>query len=139
MNVIGKKQWLEFKHGRPGHRFQDRFERNQQARSGRSPMTRFIKPFAGVVLLVAGVVFCLIPGPGLPLLLIGAGLLADVSLPVARAMDWLDVRIRNVISRAGKWWRRASKTQKSVVVVLAVILVGGAACGGYHLLTECMN
>lgn len=139
MNVIGKKQWLEFKRGRPGRRFQDRFERNRQARSGRSRMVRFIKPFAGGVLLVAGVVFCLIPGPGLPLLLIGAGLLADVSLPVARAMDWLDVRIRNVISRAGKWWRRASKTQKSVVVVLALILVGGVACGGYHLLTERMN
>ena len=72
-----KKQWCDFRRGRPGHRFQERFERNQRSRSTRSKFTRFLKPFLGIVLLVAGVVFCFIPGPGLPLVVIGAGLLAD--------------------------------------------------------------
>src|SRR5215217_7522080 len=100
-----KKQWRAFKEGRPGHRFQDRYERNKEVREDRSGLVRFIKPFAGIALVVAGVVFCLIPGPGVPLLLVGAGLLADVSLPVARAMDCVDVRIREVFSAMKRWWK----------------------------------
>ncbi len=128
-----KQHWQEFKEGRPGHRFQDRYERNKEAREERSWFTRFIKPFAGVVLVVAGVVFCLIPGPGLPLLLVGAGLLADVSLPVAKGMDWLDVRIRKAFSRLKQWWHDSSGAAKSAVILLALLLISGAGYGGFQL------
>ena len=131
-----KQRWQEFRRGRPGHRFQDRFERNRQAHPGQSGLTRFLKPLAAIVMLLAGVVFCLIPGPGLPLLLLGAALLADVSLRVARAMDWLEVRVRNGVSRTRRWWRHTSKTLKSMVIVLAVFLGSGAAYGGFRVLTE---
>ena len=98
-----------------------------------------IKPLAGIGMLVAGVVFCLIPGPGLPLLLIGAGLLADVSRPVARAMDWADVKVRSVISRCALWWKQASTGAKYTVIVLAVFLGSGAGYGGFRILMEHMN
>jgi len=131
-----RQRWREFKRARPGHRFQERYERNQQARSGRSSWTLYLKPVAGIVLLVAGVVFCLIPGPGLPLLLVGAGLLAGVSRRVALALDWLEVRIRKVISRFRLWWASASKSVRYAAIVLAVALGGGAAYGGIRIVME---
>lgn len=134
-----KKEWCDFRRGRPGHRFQERFERNQQSRATRSRFTRYLKPILGIVLLAAGVVFCVIPGPGLPFVLIGAGLLADVSRPVARAMDWLEVRIRNVIAWGCRWWNHASRTAKNVAIVLGVFVASGAAYGGFRLVMARMN
>jgi hypothetical protein len=134
-----KQRWREFRRGRPGHRFEERFERNRQAHSSGSWLKRFVKPVAGMVLLIAGVVFCLIPGPGLPLLLIGVGLLAEASRPVARAMDWLELRLRNVISRARRWWTHASKTAKYAVIVLALLLASGAAYGGFQIVVARFN
>jgi hypothetical protein len=134
-----KKKWQKFQSGRPGHRFQDRYERNRQARSNRTLVKRFIKPLAGIGMLVAGVVFCLIPGPGLPLLLFGGGLLADVSRPAARAMDWLDVRIRAVISRSLHRWKQASTGAKYAVIVLAVFVGSGAGYSGFRILMQHLN
>jgi hypothetical protein len=128
-----KQRWREFRRGRPGHRFQERHERNREARSARSPLARFFKPFAAVVLLAAGIVFFLIPGPGLPLLLIGAALLADVSLRVARAMDWLELRIRALLSRLRRWWSGASAIAKSAVVISTLLLASGAAYGVFRI------
>lgn len=131
-----QQQWLEFKNGRPGHRFQDRYERNKERRAERSSFMRFLKPVAGISLIVAGVVFCLIPGPGLPLLLIGAGLMADVSLPVARGLDRLDVWTRAVISRIKRWWKSSSTAAKSAVILLAVFLVSGVGYGGFRFFID---
>ncbi|RYD23317.1 MAG: hypothetical protein EOP88_04710, partial [Verrucomicrobiaceae bacterium] len=114
-------------------------ERNKESREGRSWLVRFIKPFAGVALVVAGIVFCLIPGPGLPLLLIGAGLLADVSLPVARAMDWTEVRVREVMEKVKRWWKGASMPAKSMVILISLFLLSGVGYGGFLLLQERMH
>src|SRR5688572_14867418 len=124
--------WCDFRKGRPGHRFEERFERNHEARSERSSFSRVLKPAAGIVLVAVGVVFCVIPGPGIPFLLIGAGLLADVSRPVARALDRVEVVIRNLITWARRWWDHASRTAKNAVIVLAVFVASGAAYGGFR-------
>jgi len=92
-----KRYWREFKRVQPGHRFQERYERNRKTRAGRSPWVRFLKPIAAILLLAAGIFFCLVPGPGVPLLVIGAGLLADVSRRVAIAADWVDLRLRKLL------------------------------------------
>src|SRR5688572_13158502 len=91
-SVLGRlrQQWRAFKKGRPGRRFQDRYERSQKTRSSQSWFVRLLKPAAGILLFVGGVVLCFIPGPGIPLLVIGAGLLADESRTIARAMDWIE-------------------------------------------------
>jgi hypothetical protein len=89
-----KQHWQQFRNGQPGQRFQDRYERNRDARSQRSGW--FLKPLVAVLLLLAGIVLCVIPGPGLPLLLIGLALLADVSRRVAVAMDRLELRLRGM-------------------------------------------
>jgi hypothetical protein len=134
-----KKQWREFQRGRPGHRFQERFERNQEARSRRSSFTRFLKPAAAIVLLAVGVVLCFIPGPGIPFLLIGAGMLADVSRPIARAMDRVEVSIRALVTHGRRWWDHASRTAKNAAIALAVFVASGATYGGVKILLERMD
>ena len=134
-----KQRWREFWRGPPGHRFEERFERNRHARLSASWLKRFLKPVAGMVLLIAGVVFCLIPGPGLPLVLIGVGLVAEASRPAARALDWVELRIRDVISRARRWWTHASKTAKYAVVILALLLASGAVYGGFQIVVARFN
>ena len=131
-----KQEWREFKHGRPGQRFEDRFERSQKNRSGKPWFVRFLKPILGLVLFAGGIVLCFIPGPGIPLILIGVGLLADFSRPTARGADWLGGRARSVIASAKRWWRHASPTAKYAVVILGVFAASGAAYGGYWFLFE---
>jgi hypothetical protein len=91
------------------------------------------------VLLAAGLVLCVIPGPGLPLVIIGAGLLADVSRPVARALDGLEVRIRKLIARGRRWWNHASRTARNAVIVLGVFVASGAAYGGFRIFMARMH
>jgi hypothetical protein len=127
-----KRYWREFKRVQPGKRFQERYERNLKTRAGRSPWVRFLKPIAAILLLAAGIFLCLVPGPGLPLLIIGAGLLADVSRRVAVAMDWLDLRIRALLRPVWKWWKQASLPAKAIVAIVAVAFLSGLAYGVFR-------
>ena len=129
-----KQEWSELKKGRPGHRFRERCERNRRARADKSAMRRFVVPVLGVVLLALGLVFCVIPGPGLPLVAIGGGLLAQHSMAVAVAMDWLEVKIRYIFSRLVAWWQQASLAAKNVVMLLAALAITAVGYGAYHFM-----
>jgi hypothetical protein len=50
--------------------------------------------------------FLLVPGPGILVLFVGAGLLAEQSLITARALDWTEIRLRRLVAWAQKAWRR---------------------------------
>ena len=106
-----KRRWRELRSSRPGHRFQERYERSRRARSEKSALRRFAQPVAGLVILAAGIFFCIFPGPGLPLVVIGAALLSGESLVVAKTMDWLEIRIRKVLSWLRRTWRHPSHGQ----------------------------
>jgi hypothetical protein len=45
------------------------------------------------------VFFLVVPGPGLPILLVGLALLAQTSATVARALDRTEVKLRH-------WWKK---------------------------------
>ena len=53
----------------------------------------------GAAVFLAGLVMLFVPGPGMLAMLVGAGLLADQSLLVARALDWLELSARRTIRR----------------------------------------
>jgi len=89
-----------------------------------------------IVLVAAGVVLCFIPGPGIPLIVIGAGLLADESRALARALDGLEVRARKVIARGRRWWRGASRIAREAVIATAVFVMCGVAYGGYRFIAS---
>src|SRR5688572_11104237 len=100
-----KKKWRQLRRGPPGRRFQERYERNQRDRASRSFAGRYLPPAIGLVLLAAGVAFSILPGPGLPLLLVGGGLLAGEFSGVARVLDWCEVRLRKLFNRVAGWWK----------------------------------
>jgi hypothetical protein len=127
-----KQAWREIRNGRPGRRFQDRYDTKRRSRGGKSWARKFLPPAAGVMLLVAGIIFCFIPGPGLPLVVVGAALLAERVRLLARALDWLEVKLRKVIETGMRWWRQGSGLARMAVILLAALMVAGAGYGAYH-------
>lgn len=98
-----KKNWAELSRDPPGRRFQNRHARLDRRGSGSS---RTLKLTAAIALLAAGAVLLVIPGPGSVLILIGAALLAEESLLVARFMDRVEVRLRKWIDAARARWEQ---------------------------------
>jgi uncharacterized protein (TIGR02611 family) len=125
-----KQQWREFKKGRPGKRFQERYERNRGQR--KSIFTRVLQPVLGTVLFLVGVFFVIMPGPGIPFLFIGAGLLGNESRSIARALDWVEVRLRKIVDWAKAWWKHAALATKRALMVIAAFGTSLAAYGAYH-------
>jgi len=128
-----KRSWRELKKGRPGHRFQERAERSKRKRSSHSGIKRFLKLVVALLLVVGGMILCVIPGPGLPLLIIGAALLAERSRTIARGLDWIEVKARRVIAWGKAWWRHATGTGKFAAVLIGAVAVVGGGYGAYSI------
>jgi hypothetical protein len=89
------KDWRRLKNGKPGRRFLD-FHRSRCERwAGMWPWERILAVAVGVVLIVCGLAIGWLPGPGGFIAVVGAALLGVEWLPVARALDWVEVRARN--------------------------------------------
>lgn len=120
-----KEHVRDLREGRPGHRFQDHYKHEKAgSRSGRSK-GRMWRLILGLAAIVVGIVLCVIPGPGLPFIFLGGGLLASESLIVARLMDWLELHVRAVWKWARKHWDRLPLWGK--IIVGTLIVAGGAA------------
>ena len=128
-----KRSWKELKQGRPGHRFQDRTEKSRRNRGNQSWVRRFLTPFIAIVLIAGGIILCVIPGPGLPLIFIGAALLAERSRTLARGLDWLEVKTRKAASWALAWWKHAPGAARFAVVVIGMAALAGAGYGAYRV------
>jgi hypothetical protein len=98
-----KRNWHELSRDPPGRRFQNRHKKQDGRGSG---LSRTLKLTAAIVLLAAGVVLLVIPGPGSVLIVIGAALLAEESKVVARFMDRAEVRVRQWIKAALARWKK---------------------------------
>jgi hypothetical protein len=119
-----KQHFLDIKRGRPGHRFQDRYQREKRSEHTRSAHGRVWKLGLGILSVVIGLVLCVIPGPGVPFIFLGGGLLAAESLIVARFMDALEVRLRKIAQWALRRWKPLPLWAKAIVG--ALIVAGGA-------------
>lgn len=129
-----KKHFRAIKRGHPGHRFQDHYEHQQHARNGRVSAGRIWMLALGVLAILVGIVLCVIPGPGLPFIFIGGGLLAAESKVVARAMDWLEVHVRAVWRWGKRHWDRLPLWGKIVVGGIALAASVGGTWFGWRLL-----
>lgn len=94
-----KSQLAALRRSRPGHRFQDRYERNRASHNALKVLWRIVRVAIAAGFVALGVVFMFIPGPAIAFYAIAGALLATDSLPVAKALDWVEVRSR----RAGRW------------------------------------
>ncbi len=100
-----KRSWRQFRQGRPGHRFQDNYERGRRERKTKPLFLILVKPALGIVLIVVGIFFLFVPGPGLPLILMGCGFMAYQFRLLAVALDWSELRIRIWMKWCHNLWR----------------------------------
>jgi len=81
----------------PGRRFAHRHERLNQ--HGRGWFGRALRWVLGVLLVLLGIVFGPLPGPGFVPLLAGAALLAGESMHLAAWLDRAELRVRRWLGR----------------------------------------
>jgi hypothetical protein len=120
MPLFFRRHWRELRRGRPGHRFQARYERarKEQHRSGAGQ--RVILVVLALIFIAIGVVLSVIPGPAIPFFFLGGGLLATESKPIARFMDWCEVLIRKIIAWGKRHWKRLPLIARIVLIVVGV-------------------
>jgi len=85
---------LEITHSLPGKRFQERYRRMHAENV--SPWKRCAFFIAGIGLTLVGTFFLAVPGPGIPILLLGLALIAQESAALARWLDRTEVRLRRL-------------------------------------------
>jgi hypothetical protein len=121
-----KQEWDAFKAAPPGTRFVTHHHRAQQhsSRAG-----RVARAGLGVVLLAAGLVMLVAPGPGLLFALFGLGLLATTSERLARALDRIEPRLRAAGRAVQAWWERRSLPAK--IALAGIVSLGVVAAAIY--------
>src|SRR3712207_6238885 len=102
MIARAKRSWQNFKKSKPGDRFQVRFYYRKQRVPGR--LSRIFNIFVGGVLVIMSTLFGWAPGLGVISLVIGLSLIAGELFPVARFLDWSEIRLRELARLAGKIW-----------------------------------
>ncbi len=131
-----RKHWRELKRGRPGHRFQDRYERaKRERRKGGGAWRRVAMLAAGCVCLAIGVVLSVIPGPAIPFFFLAGGFFGTESRIVARFMDWIEVRARTLAAWAKRHWRRLPRPAQIALLVLGACCSAGMAYLSYRMMS----
>ncbi len=124
-----QKTWKEFEKAPAGERFEQMYRRRKGGPAARVGLIAL-----GILLIAGGAVLLVIPGPGLPLIAVGAAFIAQQFLVVARALDRLELFLRRQLRAARAFWKRASTGLRSAVVAAAALFAAGAAYGAYVVL-----
>ena len=77
----------------------------------------------GFIIAGASLLLGTLPGPGILTFLVGLGMIGGEFHPVARLLDWAEVRVRKLGRWVGEVWR-SSTAGKVLVVAVAAICVG---------------
>lgn len=87
-----KGAWRRFRTLPPGSRFHQSYLQHQ--RKHKSPTSRIAVMGGGVLLVVAGIVALVVPGPGLLTIALGAGLIARESVHLSHSLDRVELWLR---------------------------------------------
>lgn len=128
-----RRFWDSVQEGEPGQRFQDRYHRHKESGARDHPVRRIAKIVGGVALVALGVVEIFFPGPAILFIFVGGGLLATESLTVARAMDWCELRGRQLWRAVSGWWQQASTPARALVIAVVALAAAGAGLAAYRL------
>lgn len=129
-----REHWREFRRGRPGRRFQSRYERARKGERRTGTLQRVLIVGLALGCFALGALFAVIPGPALPFFFLGGGLLATESRPIARFMDWCEVEVRKVVAWGKRRWRRLPTIARVAVIVLVVCCSAGSAYLSYRVI-----
>lgn len=131
-----KQSWQAFKDSEPGHRFQDRYDNRQQKEQGRWTIGSVAIIALGLVIAVGGLLLVPAPGPGWIITFLGLGLLGSEFAPVARALDWVEIKGRAVAGWMKGVWDSLSSLVKVMLVLLGVCVLAALGYGAYVLVMD---
>jgi uncharacterized protein (TIGR02611 family) len=131
-----KHSWHEFKDSDPGRRFQDRYDRRQQDTKGRWNIGTVLNVVLGIGIAVAGLLLVPAPGPGWIITFVGLALLGSEFAPLARALDWGEVKLRSAAGWARDVWQHSSLVVKVLAVLVGVLCMAALGYGAYRLLVS---
>src|SRR5918994_2772808 len=115
-----KQSWRRFRSSEPGDRFQDRYRRRQESEHGWKDPRRLFYVLGGLLLALGSLAFGVLPGPGMLTFFVGVGMIAGEFRPVARLLDWAEVRARDFGRWVGGIWRSSVAGKVLVVFVGAI-------------------
>lgn len=129
-----RESWQSFKESEPGQRYKDRYRRRQQSKSGEFDLGLVVSVLGGVLIVLGGIVAVPGPGPGWLIVFLGLGLVAGEFRPIARFMDWAEVRLRRLARWAAGVWANSSPAVKALIVVAILLCAAALGYGAYRLL-----
>lgn len=106
--------------GRP--RLIERVRARQERHRQRTRIVRIAFAIAGFVVLLAGVVMLVTPGPGIPVIILGLGILA---LEFAWAERWLE-RVLDRAEQAVDQVTQGSPLRRAAVIAVSLLALAGA-------------
>ena len=124
--MIGRtiESWRRFEASNPGHRFQERYRRQQEGEHGWRDPRRLFFVVGGLVVAIGSLAFGVLPGPGTLTFFVGLAMISGEFLPVARLLDWAEVRARKLGRWVGSVWRSSAAGK---VLVASAAAIGAAA------------
>ena len=129
-----KQSWRLFEASRPGHRFQERYRRQQASEGGWRDPRRLFFVVGGLLIAIVSLVAGVLPGPGTLTFFLGLGMIAGEFYPVARLLDWAEVKLRKAAQAGREVWADASPAGRAVIALMVLIVVALLAYGAYSLL-----
>jgi len=129
-----KEDWWHLKHGEVGQRFKERYYSSQRRNRGRFTFWRVFNIGVGGGIALGGLLMVIAPGPGWLAIFIGLGMLGGELLPVARFLDWLEVRLRKLVRGARAAWNETPVVGKALIVWAILTIVAVSVYGAYHYL-----
>lgn len=127
-----KEHWHQFKASKPGYRFQDSYHRRRQSGQKLSSFRRILNITVGSALVIFSAFFGWMPGPGVLTFFIGLALIAGELLPIARFLDWAEVRLRKLARWARDIWTRSPIVVKVLIVLTILAVVAALGYGAYY-------
>lgn len=98
MTLPLREQWQLLRQDAPGERFRNHHRRRREARG--EGWQRGLSLGLGVVLILAGIVMLVVPGPGLLGIALGLGLFAGESSTLAAGLDRGELWLRKTFGAA---------------------------------------
>jgi hypothetical protein len=128
------KKWHVLPAGPPGRRFRNRYYQHQKSLRGHGLGPMILRFVLALVAAVIGFILVFIPGPAIVFFLISGALLAADWLPVARLLDWSEVRARRLWKRGHAKWVTFSKPVQIALAVTCVVSGAAATYWFYRLM-----
>lgn len=120
-------EWREVRHGPPGRRFQEYYQRAHRRRAGRGWIGRVLRIAVAVASFAIGVVLVFIPGPAVLFFALTGVLLANESRAVARFLDWSEIKLRHAGAALARRWRSWSTRVKLVLATTLGAVLGAVS------------